>query len=131
MITLDLSGVTLDLGDRLAWVDEFDWHPVEQSIEYSTTGAMHVDVGVKQAGRPITLQGSETEAWITRELSTTLAAWEALPAAVFTLTLRGVARQVVFDHAQGGFIAQPVWRLLDGEETPDQLFVPTFRFLEA
>jgi len=40
----------------MVWVDEFDWNPVEKSIEYSITGALLIDSGVRLAGRTITLQ---------------------------------------------------------------------------
>lgn len=131
MITLDKLGTSVQLSDRLDWVDEFDWSPVEQSTTYSTTGAMHVDVGVKQAGRPITLQGIETAAWIQRGLCATLLAWAALPGAQFTLTLRGIDRTVIFDQARGGFTAKPLWAVLDGEQANDELLAPTFHFLEV
>lgn len=130
MITLTYNATTATLSDRLQWVDEYDWSPVEQRTEYSTTGALLVDVGVKLAGRPITLQGSDTAAWISRTLCDSLKAWAALPGITLALTLRGVSRNVMFDHAQKGFEAKPIWRLADGEITPDLLYLPTFRFLE-
>lgn len=130
-ITLTHLGTTAHLSDRLDWVDEFTWSPVEQQAAFSTTGALLLDVGTKQAGRPITLDGSNTAAWITRALCDTLQAWRALPGAQFTLHLRGVDRAVVFDHQAGGFSAISVWKLLDGEQYAEQLFVPTFRFLEV
>lgn len=129
-ITLTYEGTTLALSDRLDWVDEFDWHPVEQATAYSTTGALLIDVATRQSGRPITLQGADTQAWMTRADMLQLAAWAAIPGAQMELVLRGEVRHVVFDHAQGGFTAQPIWRLLDGEIYPDLLYRPTLRFLE-
>ena len=129
-ITLTYSGTTATLSDRLHWADEFDWSPVEQSTEYSTDGALIVDVGLKLAGRPITLEGTDTAAWIRRAACDTLQAWAALPGIELTLVVRGVARTVMFDHARKGFTAQPVWKLLDGEITSELLYLPTFRFLE-
>ena len=129
-ITLTHAGTTLTLSNRLDWTDEFDWHPVEQATSYSTTGALLIDVATRQAGRPITLQGTDTQAWMTRTTMLQLAAWAALPGAALTLVLRGVARDVVFDHAQGGFSAEPIWRLLDGEVDAELLYRPTLRFLE-
>ncbi len=129
-ITLAHAGTTLALSDRLDWTDEFDWHPVEQATAYSTTGALLIDVATRQAGRPITLQGTDTQAWMRRADMLQLAALAAIPGAQLTLVLRGTARQVVFDHAQGGFSAQPVWRLLDGEIDAELLYRPTLRFLE-
>ena len=130
-ITLTYNGTTAAISDRLQWTDEYDWSPVEQASAYSTTGALLVDVAVKQAGQPITLEGTDTNAWLSRALCDTLQAWAALPGIELTLTLRGVAHQVIFDHAKGGFTAQPIWRLLDGEITPELLYRPTFRFLKV
>lgn len=130
-ITLTYNGTTAHLSDRLHWADEFDWSPVEQSTSYSTTGAFLVDVSLKQAGQPITLEGTDTNAWITRALCDTLKAWAALPGAQFDLVLRGITHPVIFDHAQGGFSAQPIWKLLDGEITPELFYRPTFKFLKV
>ena len=130
-ITLTYNGVTAYISDRLDWQDEFSWSPVDQATSYSTTGALLVDVALKQAGRPITLMGAETAAWITRALCSSLQAWSELPGIQLTLVLRGQSRQVMFDHAKGGFTGQPVWKLLDGEHSPEQLYLPTFRFIEV
>lgn len=131
-ITLTYNGTTAALSDRLAWVDEFDWTPVVQSTEPSTTGALLVDVGVLQAGRPITLQGTDTAAWVSRALCDTLQAWAALPGITLTLVVRGVSRQVIFDHARKGFEARPLRHLLDGEQgATNDFYLPTFRFLEV
>lgn len=130
-ITLTYNGTTATLSDRLQWVDEFAWSPVEQATAYSTTGALLVDVAVKQSGQPITLEGTDTNAWISRALCDTLKAWAALPGAQFDLVLRSETHQVIFDHGKGGFSAQPIWKLLDGEITPELFYRPTFRFLKV
>ena len=130
-ITLTYSGTTAHLSDRLQWTDEFDWSPVDQDTGYSTRGALLVDVALKLAGQPITLDGADTNAWISRALCSTLLAWAALPGIELALVLRGTTHQVLFDHAQGGFSARPIWKLLDGEITPELLYVPTFRFLKV
>ena len=130
-ITLTYNGTTATLSDRLQWVDEFAWSPVEQATAYSTTGALLVDVAVKQSGQLITLEGADTNAWITRALCSTLQAWAALPGIELALVLRGTTHAVIFDHAQGGFAAQPIWRLADGEITPELFYRPTFRFLKV
>ena len=130
-ITLTYNGTTATLSDRLQWVDEFAWSPVEQATAYSTTGALLVDVAVKQSGQPITLEGTDTNAWISRALCDTLKAWAALPGAQFDLVLRSETHQVFFDHGKGGFSAQPIWKLLDGEITPELFYRPTFRFLKV
>ena len=130
-ITLTYNGTTAHLSDRLQWTNEYDWSPVDQATAYSTRGALLVDVAVKLAGQPITLDGSTTNTWITRALCSTLQAWAALPGIELDLVLRGTAHRVIFDHAKGGFAAQPIWRLLDGEITPELFYRPTFRFLKV
>lgn len=130
-ITLSYNGTTAHLSDRLQWTDEYDWSPVEQSSEYSTEGALLVDEALKLAGRPITLEGIDTAAWISRALCDTLQAWACLPGIELTLTLRGAIHQVMFDHAKKGFEAKPIWKLLDGEITGDLLYIPTFRFFKV
>ena len=90
-----------------------------------------MDVAVKQGGQPITLEGTDTNAWISRALCSTLQAWAALPGIQLDLVLRGETHQVIFDHAKGGCTAQPIWKLLDGEITPELFYRPTFRFLKG
>ena len=130
-ITLTYNGTTAHLSDRLHWADEFDWSPVDQATGYSTRGALLVDVGLKLAGQPITLDGTDTNAWISRALCSTLQAWAALPGIQLDLVLRGETHQVIFDHGKGGFTAQPIWKLLDGEITPELMYRPTFKFLKV
>ena len=138
-ITLTYNGTTANLGDRLHWADEFDWSPVEQSTTYSTTGRLLVDLSTKLSGQPITLGGADTNAWITRALCSTLSNWASLPGVQFELVLRGAVHKVLFDHAKGGFTAQPVWKIqdsqimavMDGQVEAELLYRPTFRFLKV
>lgn len=132
MITLTHGGTTLTLPDRLLWADEYQWSPVATEVRWGTTGAPQLHVGLRQAGRPITLDGRDSEAWIDRTLCDQLEAWAALPGTTFTLVLRAQARTVVFDHSQGAaFDATPLWKLLDGEHTGDVLYRPIFKFMEV
>lgn len=130
MITLAYDGTTLDLTDRLVWVDEFGWSPVQQATAWSTTGALLVDVAMKLAGRPITLDGRPSNAWIERSVADAIAAWAQLPAIELQLVLRGVARAVIFDHEKRGFEAEPLWQLADGQQYSEELMVPVLRFIE-
>ena len=72
------SNATLDLGARLLWTDEFEWSPVAQTVATSTTGALLVSVALRQAGRPITLDGVASQAWYSWALCQQLAAWAAV-----------------------------------------------------
>lgn len=130
MITLThpAEGV-LTLPDQLEWPDEFAWKQVEQTTTYTTTGALLIEAAAKQAGRPITLQGSETRAWCTRGALVTLRAWAATPGQALTLALRGANYDVVFDHAGGALSATPIVDFSD-PDTDDWYFI-TLRFLET
>ncbi len=99
-MSIELNGIVLPAD--LLWIDETDWTPVAQSdSEYSITGSLFVDTGVKQAGRPITLAGSEESAWVSR--STVLALMDvlAIPGKRMTLNLHGRTFTVIFNHENG------------------------------
>lgn len=78
MITLG----ALVLPSGLIWSDEHAWTPIEQSTDYSLTGALLLEESVKLAGRPITLSsqqdGNEHTAWVKR--SQTYNGWSSLDA---------------------------------------------------
>lgn len=124
------SSTTVTLPDALSWADEYTWSPVEQTKTYTTTGALLIEEGVKQAGRPITLEGSEDRTWCTRALVDQLQAWAATSAIVLTLTLRGLAHTVTFDHEKGALQGLPVLFYADGSIESTDWYVPTLRFLE-
>lgn len=128
-ITLSHGSTLVELSDRLQWTNEYEWSPIQQSTEYTIGGALVVDQGLKLAGRPIFLEGEETKAWITRVQCEAIQSLNAAPQIVMTLVLRSEEHQVIFDRANGGFNARPVWKLLDGEITGELFYVPTLRFL--
>lgn len=98
MTTLSDGTTTLTLPDDLDWQDEFSWSPVVQTAEPSVTGAVLVQIGTRQAGRPITLVGDEQRAWVRGDVVTALDAWSHVAGQVLTLMLRGVSRSVIFRH---------------------------------
>ncbi|MCK9348235.1 MAG: hypothetical protein M0P41_04815 [Sphaerochaeta sp.] len=72
----------------LQWADELTWNAVAQSVEYSLTGALLIQEGVKQKGRTITLSGLDNMAWITREVGSTLLSMANTPGLVMTLEFK-------------------------------------------
>ena len=81
-----LAGLPIPRG--MVWSDEFGWSRVEKSLEYSLTGAALIDVGVRLAGRPITLQGEVEAGWIQRgALAALLALHESAPSGQHALVL--------------------------------------------
>ncbi|WP_237736643.1 hypothetical protein [Delftia acidovorans] len=57
---------TLQIPRGMTWADEFTWSAVSRNTERSITGALIVDEAGKLSGRPITLQGEESQGWIRR-----------------------------------------------------------------
>lgn len=98
MITLSYNTTALDLPADLLWSDEFTWQPIEQSVDWTITGAVVVQTAERLAGRPITLQGGERFAWIDRATLDQLLAWAAVPGREMTLNIRGTQRTVIFRH---------------------------------
>lgn len=131
MISLTYQSTTIALSDRLQWVNEMSWSDIEQATEYATNGALMVDQAEKLAGQSIELDGNDSQAWLSRATCLQIYQWRRLKAVSFTLVLRGVERQVIFDHEKIGFEAQPVWKLVEGELTGDVMYRPIFRFLEV
>lgn len=98
MITLE--GISLP--DDMEWIDETDWTPVEQSTEYSLTGALVIEAATKQAGRPITLASYDGDVWVSRATVLALQTLAAVAGQELLLTLWGDATYtVMFRHGDG------------------------------
>lgn len=89
---------------NMVWVDEFAWTPAVHNTARTITGALLVRSGLRQAGRPITLQGG----WLTRAQLTTLQGWIDTPGLSMTLLHAGQTFTVVADHESGALEAPPV-----------------------
>lgn len=129
-LTHTASSTTVTLPDALNWTDEYSWSPVQQTTSYTTTGALLIEEGVKQAGRPITLEGADDKTWCTRAMVDQLHTWAQTPGLLLTLTLRGTARTVTFDHSKDALQGLPVLFYQDSSIASDDWYVPTLRFLE-
>lgn len=116
-ITLSDGTATVTLHPDLYWEDENSWHPVEQTVERTITGALIVNVAERIGGRPITLQPQDDEsAWHPRSTVEQLRNWAAVPAKELVLTLRSTPRTVIFRHHDGNAIdAEPVVHFSDVE----------------
>lgn len=124
MISLD----TLTLPADLWWEDEIEWTPVEQSVEYSTTGALLIDLATKQAGRPITMVGEEDKAWTTRKTVLDLLAFAAVPGKEMTLAIADRSFQVMFRQNEKPVDAEPVFRTVPPGDN-DKYILKALRFL--
>lgn len=126
----DTSVTSVTLPDALNWVDEYTYSPVQQTHTYTTTGALLIEEATRQAGRPITLEGATDRTWCTRALVDQLHTWARTPSTVLTLTLRGTARQVIFDHTKEPLQGLPVLFYQDDSIAAADWYIPTLRFLE-
>lgn len=127
-ITLSASGTTVTLDPDLLWVDENSWHPVEQTVVRSVTGAQIISVATRQGGRYITLQPEDDgSAWMPLSVVLQLKAWAAVAGQVMTLTIRGTVRSVIFRHPDA-LEAVPVVHYSDTQEA--DWYRVTLRFLE-
>lgn len=128
-ITLAVGATTLTLDPDLFWEDEFAWAATEQSFTRGLTGKPIIQVGLRLAGRPITLKNEdEASAWMTRADMAQLQAWADMPDLRMTLTLRGVAYLVLGRHHDGGmFEARPLIHYAD--PLPADWVLATLRFI--
>lgn len=78
---------TVQIPRGMVWADEHNWVEAESATEYSITGALLVDSGVRLAGRPITLQAEDDSGWIRRDALLSVRALAAVPGAQYTLAL--------------------------------------------
>lgn len=131
-ITLKVAPLTLELHSDLKWSDEFNWHAVEQSKEYSVTGALIVQNQQRLAGRPITLVApDDSAAWMRRSVVEQLRNWAAVPGQQLELKLRNVTRIVAFRHEEGAALeAEPVCDFSDGDIDGSDFYRCTLRLME-
>jgi hypothetical protein len=129
-ITLSDGQTTINLNPDLIWSDEFGWHPVEQKVERTITGALIAQSQRRVGGRPITLE-SETDnsGWMRRETIEQLRNWAAEPGQNLVLTLHSVPRNVVFRHQDAPALdARPVVHFSEMEGT--DFYRATLRLME-
>ncbi len=126
------TGAQLTLSSRLLWTDEHKaWRRAVQ-VEHGTDGSLHLHERLRQAGRPITLDGRASKAWTTRADFSLLLSWSELLGETFSLVLRGVARNVVFHAGNGPAVdADDAWALEDGEHSADAFVLPVLAFIEV
>lgn len=102
------------LPEGVYWSDEFSYSKVAQSSPvYTLNGALIIQQGVKQAGRPITLGGQW--AWINRGDFKKLKEWRDTPLLEMTLTHYDLRTfQVVFRNHEAAIECEPLFY-----ETPE------------
>lgn len=129
MITLSDGINTLNLNPDLRWSDEDNWHPVQQSVQRTITGALDIQAAAMDKGRPITLEPEDdSSAWMSSDIVVQLRNWAAVPGQQLILTLRNETRDVIFRHQDGGLEARPVVHYRD--RTPTDWYLCVVRLME-
>ena len=116
--------MTITLGEiplpsDLVWADEI-WSPVSETVAITCGGSVVIQAAAQVSGRPITLAGSASAAWITRATLEALMTIAANPAWSGTLDLHGTTYTVRIRHADGPVSAAPVMEYADGAIADDQ-----------
>ena len=130
--TISDGTTTVTLSDDLLQEDEHGWSPVQQATTHTLTGALWVDVSVKQTGRPITLAaGADPDGTVygitTRADYARLRAMADTPGQVCTLTWRGAAYQVLWRHEDPPALdARDLINYPD--PAPEDYVLPTLKF---
>jgi hypothetical protein len=101
-LLLDAISLPVDL----LWVDEYAYTPVKQTINTAVDGSLVIEAAAALTGRPITLQGGDDYAWISKATLESLRLKQATPGLVMTLSLLGVTHSVIF--IQPGITAKQV-----------------------
>jgi hypothetical protein len=95
----------IDLTDNLVWPDEYQFNKIEQFRDRSLTGGLIIQEGLKQYGRPITLEG-----WLSRSVVEALVAKEAGAGVVMDLVLPDERTFfVTFDRNNVAVEARPIF----------------------
>jgi hypothetical protein len=92
VITLD--GISLP--EDLLWTDEYQWSPVQQTVDVALNGSLIVQESAQQGGRPITLAGDSQSAWVTKATLELLRAKAEQAGLEMTLDYHGTTYQVIF-----------------------------------
>ena len=121
------TNAKIELPTDFQWVDEFNWSKIAQSApQYTLTGAIDVQQGTKQAGRPITLSGDWV--WVTRGIVSLLQSWCQIPELTMTLTCQdGQEYSVMWRLHDNAIDADPVD--YQSPETDDDPYTATFKLM--
>lgn len=117
MITL--GGVIIP--DSLIWTDRTKWSPVAQKVKVTLGGLSVVRASSLLNGRPITLEGTETQGWIPKDIAEELQALADTPMSVLVFNFHGeFVNSVMFRHHEPQ--ALELTPLVQGALNPDYFY---------
>lgn len=120
------------LPNDLLWVDEFDWPPVLVASEWTVSGALIIQKGLKLAGRNITLKSPDSSmGWADRAGLELLRTWYVNPAKKMRLFLEKTndTRQFVVVFGAEPVKTTPVKGFADHEQ--DDPYTLEIRLIQA
>lgn len=133
--------VDLQLPKDLEWIDEFTWSPVQQTVSTTLSGALVIQESRQEKGRPVTLQGFDDMAWVSRLLVDTLIQMRDTAGLVMNLsfihwngTVYGDSLydyQVMFRHYEPPVIQLESVLRFDGFEPSTWFKVRNLKFMET
>jgi hypothetical protein len=130
-LTRKATGETVTLDDGFFWSDE-DWSPIKQTNEHATNGVLITQVGIKQAGRPITLKpANQKKGWIKLRELRQLREWQALIEEEFLLEFEipdARVFNVIFNNEGSALESSPIKN--SPATSLDDYFNVTMRFME-
>ena len=127
-MAITLGAITLP--EDLVWEDEFEWTPVEDSIDTALSGSLVIQSGTRAKGRPITLSGTESHAWAPRSLVESLKVLADAPPGSLTLSYHGREFPVRFRYGEKPYTARPV-SFYSGTPLADDFYTITVRLMEV
>lgn len=128
-MTIKLGIITLP--DDLEWTDEFEWCPVEDSIDTALSGSLVIHSGTRPKGRPITLSGSDdAAAWISRAVLEQVKALADVPQSGLVLDYHGRSFNVRFRYSEKPYSARSVFYNYESRENGGPYTV-TIRLMEV
>ena len=116
MIKID----TLELPPEIIWIDKQKWSGVYQGSVVTLGGKTVVQAIAAVNGRPITLNATANQGWLTLAQVDALKALAAVPGAVYSFEYNGFVDNVVFNH--GSSQALDLEPLVQGGEPSDYHF---------
>lgn len=96
----DATLESVNLGENVVWIDEFDWTPVGQHRELAFDGTLITEyLSANSSGRPYTLLVEPVEKSVLDDL---IDLRDADPQVEMTYTdIAGTAHTVIWDHSSG------------------------------
>lgn len=112
-------------------IDDLNWCGVVSKTDYTLTGSLDIQQGIKNAGKPVTLQSNDDLGLVTRNIVNQLHEQCATPETIFEMVYEKdgkIHRQdVIFDTTKAPIEAVPAKGF--NSPNPDDYFQITLRFL--